>query len=233
MKLAILSDIHGNIAALEAVLNKARQLGVEHLLVLGDMVGYYYYPAEVLDLINEWDHDIIRGNHEIMLDEIRKGIRSAESIKKKYGSGHEVALSSLSSSQVDDLIALPDSKSVQFDDLRIQMCHGSPWDPSVYLYPDAGKEILSRGDSKDYDFVFFGHSHYAFCWHGMHSILANPGSVGQSRQKGGQAYWILLDTSNGAFQMRTTHYNTAALKREISKIDPENSYLSQILERDQ
>ncbi len=59
MKIAVISDIHGNYDALVAVLKKAKTEGVEHLLVLGDIVGYYYHPDKILKALSEWSFDMI------------------------------------------------------------------------------------------------------------------------------------------------------------------------------
>lgn len=231
MKLAVISDIHGNAIALEAVLKAAKNKGIEHLLVLGDMVGYYYSPSEVLDQLSVWSHDIIKGNHETILNNIITGDTPSESVRAKYGSGHDVAIGTLSDERKQYLVSLPDERVVEHGGLTIQMCHGSPWDPEFYLYPDADRDLLMKADNSKYDFVLFGHSHYAFCFHGAHSLVANPGSVGQSRQVGGLAYWMSIDTENRSFQMNTSAYDTAPLKAEAKRRDPENEYLIQILDR--
>ena len=62
MKIAIISDIHGNYEALFSVLEKAKKESVEHLLILGDIVGYYYHPDKVLNLLAQWSYDMIKGN---------------------------------------------------------------------------------------------------------------------------------------------------------------------------
>ena len=65
MKVGIISDIHGNHYALEEVLKVAIREGVEKLLVLGDIVGYYYHPEIVLEMLYKWSYEIIKGNHEL------------------------------------------------------------------------------------------------------------------------------------------------------------------------
>jgi predicted phosphodiesterase len=92
MKVGVLSDIHGNHYALKKVLESARNEKVEKLLILGDLVGYYYHPEIVLSLISEWDYDIIKGNHEIILQELKENRLDSKELKTKYGSGHELAL---------------------------------------------------------------------------------------------------------------------------------------------
>ena len=60
MKIAIMSDIHGNYDALFEVLKIAKKEDVKHLLILGDLVGYYYHPDKILELLSEWNYDIIK-----------------------------------------------------------------------------------------------------------------------------------------------------------------------------
>jgi predicted phosphodiesterase len=64
MKIGVISDIHGNYDALVQVLKKAKIEGVAHLLLLGDIVGYYYHPDKILNALSEWSFDMIKGNHE-------------------------------------------------------------------------------------------------------------------------------------------------------------------------
>ena len=64
MKIAILSDIHGNIFALDAVLEKVLQAEVDRIIFLGDFTGYYYHSREVFDRLNELSATMILGNHE-------------------------------------------------------------------------------------------------------------------------------------------------------------------------
>jgi len=64
MKIGILANIHANHLALEAVLNRSKKEGVELLLIAGDLVGYYFEPLKVIQLLDPWDKVVIRGNHE-------------------------------------------------------------------------------------------------------------------------------------------------------------------------
>ncbi len=115
MKIAVISDIHGNYDALVEVLKKAKKEGVEHLLILGDIVGYYYHPDKILNILTEWSFDIIKGNHENILEDLIASPSLGESIRLKYGSGHQEAMDKLSSQQLDFLRDLPETKPVQFD----------------------------------------------------------------------------------------------------------------------
>jgi len=232
MKIAIISDIHGNYDALFEVLKKAKKQKVEHLLILGDIVGYYYHPDKIFELISEWSFDLIKGNHEKILENLILNPSLGETIRLKYGSGHQEAINKLSIKQLEFLSSLPETKSLKFDNISILMCHGSPWSNDFYIYPNCEKDVLLKCDSKLHDFVLIGHSHYSFGIKNVNSVLLNPGSVGQSRQAGGKAFWTIIDTVNGCFQMLSTDYCTKKLKEEIQEKDSNIRYLTEILERD-
>ena len=231
MKVAILSDIHGNHYALEQVLNEASKIGVGKLLVLGDIVGYYYRPEVVLELLSKWPYEIIKGNHEMILKDLHDGKINSNDLKRKYGNGHEQALKRLDSSQCDWLFTLPQQKTVVIDGVSFQMNHGSPWSIDEYLYPNTSTDLLEKCDSLEHDFVLIGHSHYSFSFQCKHSILINSGSVGQSREKGGLAYWSIVDTHNKSFEIYKTKYDTASLLKEVYKLDHDFEYSAKVLIR--
>lgn len=231
MKVGVLSDIHGNHYALKKVLESARNEKVEKLLILGDLVGYYYHPEIVLSLISEWDYDIIKGNHEILLQELKENRLDSEKLKTKYGSGHELALKVIDNETLQWLFSLPSQKTVVIDNVSFQLNHGSPSSIDEYVYPDAKTEQLEKCNSIFHDFILIGHSHYSFSYKCNNSILINCGSVGQSRQNGGLAYWTIINTDNKTFETRVSPYDITELLNEIKLIDPDFKYGSEILQR--
>jgi putative phosphoesterase len=231
MKIAVLSDIHGNHFALKEVLRIAAIEHVDKLLILGDFVGYYYHPDKVLEMLSEWDHISIKGNHEKMLEHIASGLIDELTSRKKYGSGHKLALEKLSGKQLEWLNGLPEKLEIEIDKVRMQMCHGSPLDPDQYLYPNTERGILEKCDNAFCDFVFTGHSHYSFIYRNEKSTLINVGSVGQSRSMGGLACWAIINTENKSFEMKTTPYDIRILLTEIENTDPGVPYLKNVLLR--
>ncbi len=211
MRIAVLSDIHGNEQALKEVLRIAKNEKVDKLLILGDFVGYYYHPDKVLEMLREWDPISIKGNHELMLEQIVAGAMDESKSRLKYGSGHRFALEKLSKQQLEELRYLPESREVEIDGVKIQMYHGSPMDPGQYLYPTTEKNILDNCDSSRCDFVLIGHSHYSFVHRNKNSTLINVGSVGQSRSMGGVAYWAIIHTENKSFEIKATAYDVRPL----------------------
>lgn len=232
MKIAIISDIHGNDIALEQVLLQAGKLKVEKLFVLGDIVGYYYRPQKVMELLNGWSFTFIKGNHEEILSDLMNQKVDPLEIRRKYGHGHQMALKNLSPSQLDFLLTAPADHKEEMNSAKISFYHCNPFDKLTYVYPDAPVEILNKCDNGN-DFIFIGHSHYQF----IHSfpgkgLLVNVGSVGQSRERGGFATWCLLDTVNRVARLMWTPYETGKLIKEVRELDPELDYLSQVLTRE-
>ena len=231
MKLAVLSDIHGNHYALEEVLLVAKKIGVQQLLILGDIVGYYYHPELVMAMLSDWTHELIRGNHEKLLVQLLSGEIEQDILTKKYGSGHQLAIEKLSAEQISILVNAPESKKIKIDGVDILMCHGSNWDSGCYIYPDSSIEILEKCNEPLIDFVLIGHSHYPFVLRNKNSTLINVGSVGQSRVLGGVANWLVINTDNKCFELMATPYDVKPLLAEINAIDPELYYLKNILKR--
>ena len=229
MKIGVLSDIHGNHYALKAVLEDARRCGVEYLFILGDLVGYYYYPDEVLKLLEDWPKEVIQGNHEEMLKEVLNKETEKETVRKKYGSGINFAIEKLSVEWMEKLNELHAFKSVTKDNLRFDLCHGSPWDRDCYIYPDCNNDILSRCALSGSDFVFMGHTHYPFVSFYNNTTIANSGSVGQPRDRSSAGSWLVIDTMNRSLMFQHTPFDSSSIIDDVKKIDPHLPYLHEVL----
>lgn len=231
MNIGILSDIHGNHYALEQTLIEAKKRNIGRFLVLGDIVGYYYHPDKVMSMLDHWDYEIIKGNHEVLLAKLLSGEIDNNSLQVKYGKGHRMAADKLSSNQIQKLINLPEKKRVAINGVNILMCHGSNWDPNFYMYPDSSTQDLDKCNEEFFDFVLIGHSHYPFVYRNKNSTLINVGSVGQSRLKGGVANWAIINTINKCFELISTPYNVNLIIDEVKTYDAELPYLHNILRR--
>lgn len=231
MKVAMLGDIHGNALALEVVLNEATSLGVEVLLVTGDLVGYYFEPARVIQLLDPWEKYVVGGNHEEMLKAARLDERFLGDIDARYGSGLRIALEQLTSEQIDWLCDLPHPLEVQLDDCRVLLCHGSPWDSDLYVYPDAAPDLLDRCAIESFDLTVLGHTHYPMMHQMGRSLLVNPGSVGQPRNRQPGAHWAILDTVTRHVEFKREDYDFVATAAEAAVRHPNLPYLAEVLVR--
>jgi len=227
MKIGILSDIHGNAAALSAVVRELEAEGITRLFVLGDLVGYYYDPGKVLSELSRFFCELVRGNHEDMLF---APSAEHEEIRQKYGHGLDVARSELKSAQLSMLEKLPVTLNVEAEGVRFLLCHGSPWSTDEYIYPDS-TELLEKCGRLEVDFVLVGHSHYPFHFRGEKCEVINPGSVGQSRWVGGKAGWAIADLGARTVELRETAYDPSPVMQEAKKRDPGVAYLQEILRR--
>jgi len=231
MKLALLGDVHGNAAALRYVLAAASSSGVEALLITGDMVGYYFAPQEVLGLLQSWKKYVVRGNHEDMLAAARKDPGFLDRVDARYGTGLRTALEQLSEEQIDELCSLPHPLEMEIDGCRILLCHGAPWDNDCYVYPDAQPELLERCAVRKYDLVVQGHTHYPMQHRTGGTLVVNPGSVGQPRNRQPGAHWALFDTDTRNLEFHCEQYDSSKLVRECQQRHPELPYLAEVLTR--
>lgn len=231
MKVAILSDIHGNQYALRRVLEQIDDMGIDEILLLGDFVGYYYGHSEVFYLLDQYKTTSIRGNHEELFLQSLSSEDILNQLQLKYGSSFKLMSEGLSKKRVDFIRALPDKHSLAIERIRVLMCHGSPWDANEYIYPDCSHETLNEFDKLDVDFVFCGHTHYPMTYKGNKVCMINVGSVGQSRLTGGLASWGVLNTANKVYTQMSTTYDVKPLLDEVRSIDPQLPYLEKVLLR--
>jgi putative phosphoesterase len=231
MKIALLGDIHGNASALNAVLSAIKREHVNHLLITGDFVGYYYEPDVVLRYLTEWSHYAVRGNHEDMLLASHDDPVQANLYRVRYGSGVDVALASLSRKDIEDLRALPMTQEIDLNGKRLLLGHGAPWDTNCYIYQDAAEEIWHRLATYGHDYIVLGHTHHRFCKRVEKTLVINPGSVGQPRDRKPGAAWALLDTETDAVTFFNEDYDLKSLVAEACMRDPHLPYLADVLER--
>ncbi|AXA77395.1 metallophosphoesterase family protein [Achromobacter xylosoxidans] len=179
--LAILSDIHGNLPALQAVLADAKAQGCTRYISLGDVAGYYAEPGACIDLLRELGVPNVLGNHDsyITLDENCPRSRVVAEIIN-------FQKSALSNEQVDWLKA--SHPFIRQDDCLF--VHGGPEDPrDQYLYTISRDKIPA-----DVRLLFSGHTHVQVLADFGPQRYCNPGSVGQPRDGDSKAaYAILMD----------------------------------------
>lgn len=196
-KVAIFSDIHANLPALQAVLSDMRQRHLEQRYCLGDLVGYGTFPNEVVALIRESKIPTIMGNYDQGVgsssDECGCAYKTAE--EEALGK-RSIAWTNAHTSQENKtfLRNLPAQIPLKLGELQILLAHGSPRRINEYLYadrPDASLERLL--DAAQADVLVVGHTHKPY-----HRVLpsgrhvVNDGSVGKPKDGDPRAAYILL-----------------------------------------
>jgi predicted phosphodiesterase len=210
--LAIVSDLHGNLPALEAVL---ADVGTADALVCcGDLVGYYPDAAEVVDRVRGLGALAVRGNHELMVT----GARAVPPERAAYYAV-ETARRALDVEQRAWLAALPPSRTLAAGDVVVDVRHASPWDEDTYLYPDSDLGAVAPPEG---GWLVLGHTHYPMLRRVGAGVVANPGSVGQPRDWDPRAAWARLDTATGRWEQRRVAYDHRAYQARLARmgVDP-------------
>ena len=209
MRYLVLSDIHANMEAFEAVLAAAGEFPYDRLLVLGDLVGYGADPNAVVDRIRALTpHALIRGNH----DKVGSGIESAEGFNAVARSAIRWTYDTLTPGNREWLAALPAGPIVV--DGLIEICHGTPFDEDAYVFDDL--DALRALHAAERPLCLFGHTHVQIGYElsgdqftlttlepdrplaiqilNGSKHLVNPGSVGQPRDGDPRAGFAVVDT---------------------------------------
>ena len=233
MKIAIISDIHANLSAFQAVLSSLEAKNVDALLIAGDLVGYYFEPKAVLSLVQSFEKPVylVRGNHEEMLLKAKKSSDQLKEISSKYGPGIKIALAQLSNSDVEWIANLPHPLVLNNLGCSILLCHGSPFRVDEYIYPNSPVEKIVSSLSEPPDVLIMGHTHYSFVKNIDGCLVVNPGSVGQPRNRVPGAHWALLDTTTMNVDLFVEQYETFDLQQHCVKLAPQYPYLREVLTR--
>lgn len=213
MRIAVLSDVHGNPVALAACLARLDRLDVDERMFLGDLVGYLPGEVECLRALRAEGFACQQGNHEAMLL-AAVGRGEPDPIHP-----HHAAARRLGADGIRTLASWPVARTVACDGVRILFVHGAPDDPlEGYVHPDAD---LSRWEALPYDAVVMGHTHRPFARRVGRVLVANAGSVGLPRDAGCLASFAILDTETLACAHVRVPFDAAAVVRAAGPgLDP-------------
>ena len=228
MKLGVISDVHGNAHALRPVLAFLQER-VDRLLFLGDLVGYYPFVNECVDMWDEGRIVSIGGNHDQVLTRcIRLQKAPEREYQASYGSALERTQRSLSKRAESLLLSWPTQRRLNLASVGIAMFHGTPWDPlEGRVYPDFTQ--WERFDDCPEDIILMGHTHYPVLRRRKGKLILNPGSVGQPRDKSGAACCAELDLATGNAVHHRLPYDATALIDDARQHNPHLEFLVQVL----
>lgn len=227
MKLLIISDIHGNKEALDAVLK------VEHdaIVCLGDLVDYGPAPAECIDLIRRSGIRTIMGNHDNAVA-FKVDCECGDTYKHLSIATREYTWEQLNDSHIEYLKALRADMNMTFKNAVVHFTHGSPRSMYEYIQPETpDDEILEMIQNMHADVIVVGHSHVPFVRNVGGVTIVNPGSVGQSRDGDTRASCAMFDTDTQAVEIIRCEYDIDSVCAQIRERMPHADELVQILER--
>ncbi|MCQ6962525.1 metallophosphoesterase family protein [Methanolobus chelungpuianus] len=227
MKLLVISDIHGNMEALNAVM----EVRHDEVICLGDIVDYGASPGECIDLLERQGIPMVMGNHDNAVA-FRMDCGCGYRYKHLSQSTREYTWKVLSDRQLEFLRKLPFSLTRMEKGVKLYFTHGSPLSFYDYIRPDTPEELI-RGYIKglDADFIFVGHSHTPFVRKVGDVTLVNPGSVGQPRDGDTRASCAVFDTETMQAEIIRVGYDMETARDRIRKNMPHADELISILER--
>ena len=231
MRYLILSDIHSNVEALEASVQRAKQAGYDEVLCCGDIVGYGPNPVEAIDGIRALNALTIRGNH----DRVAAGLDEAAQFNPHARRAVYWTRSVLPDSYRDYLVNLPVGPIDVNQDA--QLVHGAVTDEDDYIFTEADADENFPLTRKR--ITFFGHSHFpvVFCADNAgNSITAtsyefdefiavkcetdkklfvNPGSIGQPRDGDPRASFAIWDQDRARIEFYRVEYNIGLTQQKM------------------
>jgi predicted phosphodiesterase len=226
LRVAVISDVHANLQALEAVIEHAGSTGVDELWSLGDIVGYGARPSECLALVREHAVVCLGGNHDLVVS----GALDIDQFTSDAGDAARWTRGVLAADELEFLGAL----SPKGERAGVSLFHGSIRDP-VWEYVLTADVAEASLKAQSTDLALVGHSHVqlalSFGKSGLEGgkaepeqevvlgrkQLLNPGSVGQPRDRDPRAAWLLLDTEAGLARFMRTEYAIEEAQSDIRK----------------
>ncbi len=229
MRIALFSDIHANLPALEAFFKDVDSRKVDQLYCLGDLVGYNIWPNEVIQEIRKRNIPTIAGNYDFGIG------RSSDDCGCAYKTDLEKANGAVSISYTNQVVkeeerkylrTLPAHIRVEFqlnqDKLNLLLVHGSPRRINEYLFEDRDEKSLHRiMEQSDADIMCFGHTHKPYHRvlsdtdgkvHFRHAI--NIGSVGKPKDGNPQGGYVILTIND-----HSSVLNANSVKSELIRFD--------------
>lgn len=229
MRLGVISDIHGNRDALAVALHMVSD--TDRLVFLGDLVGYYPWASECVRMMRSFDVVWVLGNHDkAFLDAYERG-SLPEEYRSRYGHAIDVTLKD-DGAATEVASVLSEARAtleLLIDGVRVRAMHGSPADPvEGRIYPDT---IVDSPGYADSGIMLLGHTHHAMQRSVGSCLIVNPGSVGQSRDRSGEACAAVVDTGSRAVELRREIYDVTSARQWAIDNEPNLPYLAEVLSR--
>jgi putative phosphoesterase len=223
MKLAFISDIHGNAVALEHVLNDLKEKNVDKIFVLGDICFRGPEPRRSLDLVRSLNTDVIKGNAD---EWIVRGIKEGEvpsNAIEIMNREREWATSQLDEESVEYLRQLPSEVNVEYGKVKIHGFHATPSSLFDIVQPNEEDEMMEEKlmANAEADIYIYAHIHKPFIRYINGKCIINTGSVGLPFDGLPRSSYVLIDIQEEAVQTAIirTDYN---LQHVISRFKESN-----------
>ncbi len=206
MKIAVFSDIHGNLTGLQATLGDIRKHRPDVTICLGDLVGYGPFPNEVCETVQSLGIPVIQGNYDQGVGE------KIDDCGCAYKSEEEKALGKISIQWTNEAInnvnrnflkGLLPRHEITVDSFRMLFVHGSPRRINEYLFPDRpDKNLLHVMKEEEAKVLVCGHTHIPFFRMVEDTYFLNDGSCGRPKDGDWRAAWALISVEKQTIEAK-------------------------------
>lgn len=205
MKIAVISDIHANFPALEAVMKDIRRENCEKVFCLGDLAMAGPQPHMVIDFVRKQsDWTVIQGNTDKLIAEYSQ--KTYEDVKQMYPMMANALADDariLEEDKKQYLKSLPPQLELEIEGVKVLLVHGSPRKNNENIFPNMPlNEVEEMIKDTDADLIFCGHTHQP-CGYQTSSkqTVVNVGSVGRPMTEVPDACYVVADFNNGGFSI--------------------------------
>ncbi len=205
MKIAVISDIHANYQALEAVMKDIKKENCDKIFCLGDLAMAGPQPHMVIDFVRKQpDWIVIQGNTDKLIAEYTE--QTYEDVKKMYPMMANALADDVKILEEDKkqyLGSLPPQYETEIDGVKILLVHGSPRKNNENIFPNMPvNEIEEMIKGIDADLIFCGHTHQPCGYQtSTKQTVVNAGSVGRPMTEVPDACYVIADFNNGGFSI--------------------------------
>jgi len=228
-KIAVISDIHSNIYAFESVLQDIqKRKNIDEIICLGDVVGYYPYPNECIDLVKENCSLVLLGNHDA-------GVIQSEPQFCFNSTAWEMIVytqKNITKINYDWLTSLPRKRVLEKNKKKMYLVHGSPFSTFDYFHANSKESyipMLEEAYEKiKTNFLMVGHTHMPAIVKTKKITLVNPGSVGQPRHGVPGADYAIVDLSSSKATLIHLDYDFSPLQEHMKKLKLPKSLIDRL-----
>lgn len=232
---AVITDIHGNVPALEAALRRIEELGVDDVYCGGDLVGYGPRPNEICQVIERRGIPTIHGNYDyaIARDLDDCGCFYPTPRDREIGQGSVAwTLEHTDDRSKRFMRDLPFDLRFVLAGKRVRLVHGSPRKVNEYLLEDRAASTFERiAQLADCDVLLFGHTHKPWVGEYAGVLFVNCGSVGKPKDGDARGSFALLEgqDSHVSVSLERVAYDVQAVATEIRNVGLPRELVDQLV----
>jgi len=219
MRIAVISDIHGNRAALEAVLDDLATQRADAVYCLGDLVGYAPFPDEVVNRIRQEGIPTIMGNYDdgVGFERDECGCAYRDSVEQELGQRSlDWTKRHVTAENKTFLRTLHKEIRLDADGRRVLLVHGSPRKMNEYLFEDRPLSSFQRlAASSAAEVIVFGHTHKPYTKTVDGVLFLNVGSVGKPKDGDWRACYAILEGAGPSVEFRRVAYDVQSTAAAI------------------